>query len=106
MPDVAVEVEVDGDGDEILCAKISTGVCEVNVRADRAAFLKLTDITEADWLSGRSLAVGTSAGSPVFWTCEGATVDLLIGVDDETWDIAVRVPLDLVEELVDQVAKA
>jgi hypothetical protein len=43
---------------------------------------------------------GRSAGSPVFWCSDGDVATLLIGADDESWDIAATIPLDLIEVIV------
>jgi len=36
----------------------------------------------------------------VFWAVEGDNAVLLIGVDDETWDVALTLPLAVVDEIV------
>lgn len=102
MPDVVLDVEVDESGVEILCAKISSEQFELNVRAARSEFLELQKIRNADWTLRSSLAVGTSAGSPVFWTSDGAMATVLVGADDETWDIAISIPLVVVDDIVRQ----
>jgi hypothetical protein len=48
--------------------------------------------------------VGRSAGASVFWSSDGEVATILVGQDDETWDIAVSVPVTLVEDLVQTVA--
>jgi hypothetical protein len=96
--DVTVETEWDGG----LLAKLQTDECEVNIRAPRAELMKLRGIRAADWNEGRSVRVGESAGAPVFWAIDGENVTLMIGHDDETWDVAVRLPVGAVEELLRQ----
>jgi DNA polymerase IIIc chi subunit len=46
------------------------------------------------------MAVGESAGAPVFWCCKGNEATLLIGNDDQTWDVAVNFPVRVVDEIV------
>lgn len=96
MPDVVVDLEDDG----MVAAKFSDAAWEINVRADRADFLRLSGIRDADWDARRSLKVGNSAGSHVFWARKADTVELLVGRDDETWDIGISMPLEMVDRLV------
>jgi hypothetical protein len=101
MAGVVVDVEVDTDGRTVACAKISSGDWEVNVRATPHEFATLDAIRSATWASRDSIAVGTSAGAPVFWSCDGSTASILIGSDDETWDVALSVPVDVVDRIVE-----
>lgn len=103
MADVVVDGEVDADGLTVACAKISSGEWEVNVRATPLEFASLNSIRSATWASRNSIAVGRSAGAPVFWSCDGPTASILIGSDDETWDVALSVPVDVVDRIVELV---
>jgi hypothetical protein len=100
MADVVVDAEVD-DGRVVACAKIGNGQWEVNIRAAPQEFAALSSIRSAEWAERRSIQVGQSAGAAVFWSCEGATATILIGSDDETWDVALQVPVELVDQIVE-----
>jgi hypothetical protein len=55
---------------------------------------KLEHVRNARWVDRRSIRLGTSAGKPVFWSCEKRKITLLIGGnDDEAWDIALVMPV-------------
>ena len=95
-----IDLDVETDSSGSLCAKFSSDTWEANVRASAHDFLALAGIREADWNSRASLPVGTCAGAPVFWSHERGVVSILIGNDDETWDVALTVPIALVDELV------
>jgi len=97
MIDLDVSVELDGR----LAAKFSSDEWEINVVATATEFASLRRIASADWDERGSMKVGLSAGSPVFWSCKGDTVSLLVGNDDETWDIAIMLPLAHVLELAE-----
>jgi hypothetical protein len=101
MADVVVDAEVDADGRTVACAKITSGDWEVNVRATPPEFAALAPIRSSSWSSRNSIAVGTSAGAPVFWSCDGTTASILIGSDDETWDVALAIPIDVVDRIVE-----
>lgn len=96
---MVVDAEVDADGRTLAFTKISSGEWEVNVRATPLEFATLESTRGATWASRHSIAVGRSAGAPVFWSCDGPTASILIGSDDETWDVALAVPVDVVDRI-------
>jgi hypothetical protein len=83
--------------------KLQTHEWEVNVRASASDFASLGDIRSAEWATRRTLQVGESAGAPVFWATGDDRVTLMVGHDDETWDIALTLPVAVVDDLVQQV---
>jgi hypothetical protein len=103
VPDLSVDIERDESGNEIVCAKFSDNDWELNVRALRSRFSALRSIRTQDWNSRSVVAVGVSAGADVFWSSDGAIATIMVGQDDETWDVAVTVPVDLVDDLVRRV---
>lgn len=100
MADVAVDMEIDEQGGPLACVKISSAEWEVNVRARQHEFDALTAIRATDWSIRRTIAMGTTAGSPVFWACDGGNTSILIGSDDEVWDVAVWIPVEVVDRIV------
>jgi hypothetical protein len=95
--DVTVEPEDAG-----FLVKVQTHEWELNVHASQRDLDRLRDIRAAVWNEGRSIRAGTSAGESVFWAIDGNHASILIGHDDETWDVAITVPLAVVEEIVRQ----
>jgi hypothetical protein len=79
--------------------KLQTETWELNIWAPITDLVRLRDIRDADWAARRSLAIGTCAGAPVYWAASEGQVMILIGHDDETWDIGVAVPLATVQEV-------
>jgi len=104
---VTAQISVDKGLDELdhefVIAKLSGDSWELNVRADASEFLALRDIRDMDWGTRRSAKFGTSAGANVYWCSDGKTATIMVGHDDETWDIAISVPVQLVDDLVRQV---
>jgi hypothetical protein len=94
-----VDVTLQRSGDSLLMVKLQSATWEVNIRASAEDLGRLADIRDADWETRRSLRVGTSAGAPVHWAMSDDQAVILIGHDDETWDIAVTVPVTAVEEI-------
>ncbi len=77
---------------------------ELNVWSTFEDLAKLRGVRSAAWAGRRSIAAGTCAGGSVFWAgpADGADPEIatvLIGHDDEAWDIAFLVPVSLVEEI-------
>lgn len=103
MPQVDVDIALDELGHDLVNAKFTDDGWEVNVRARASEFLTLRDIRAMEWNSRRVAKVGTSAGAGVFWCSDGEAATIMIGHDDETWDLAISVPLGLVDDLVRQV---
>ncbi|RCG31722.1 hypothetical protein DQ384_09270 [Sphaerisporangium album] len=95
-----VDVTLDDSDGSTVVVKLQTETWELNIRAPLADLARLHDIRQADWASRRSLAVGTCAGSPVFWTANEDQATILIGHDDETWDIGISLPIETVDEIV------
>jgi hypothetical protein len=78
---------------------ISTDRALLLIRIERADLGVLAGVASAWWRERRSIAAGTALGNSVFWCRDEDaqdTVVVLVGRDDETWELALRVPLDLV----------
>jgi hypothetical protein len=82
-----------------VAVKLQADEWEVNFRASRAELVALSGIRSADWNARRSIRAGESAGAPVFWASDGNVTTLMIGSDDETWDVAITLPIAAVEEI-------
>jgi hypothetical protein len=100
--DVSLEQEDSGSW----LVKVASDVYEVNVRATLEELFSLRSIRSADWTSRSSVAAGQSAGMGVYWSANGDTATLLIGHDDETWDIAAMMPVQVIDDIVSQAEKA
>ena len=109
QPEVAVDV-VDDEG-ALLDIKIATGTIEVNVLVpvDQAGLLGR--VRDTPWASG-ALQIGTSAGAPAWW-CTGDAdgedsdnMSILVGEDDQSWDIALQFPIATIDEVLRAVAAA
>lgn len=103
MPQVDVDIARAESGQDVVTAKLTDDRWELNVRARAPEFLTLRDIRALDWNARKVAKVGTSAGAAVFWCSDGETATIMIGHDDETWDLAISVPVGIVDDLVRQV---
>jgi hypothetical protein len=83
---------------------LATPTAYLLVTATASDVASLAAVSKADWSARGSLQVGRALGHPVFW-CVGERpdeVDVLVGQDDETWELALTVPLAVVLEAVRQ----
>ncbi|WP_146778837.1 hypothetical protein [Actinomadura craniellae] len=96
-----IDVSLEKDADPVPVLKLQADAWELNIWASLADLARLSGIRAADWDERMSLKAGLCAGAPVFWAiAEDEQVAILIGSDDETWDIALMVPLATVDEIV------
>ena len=103
MTEVVVEIEPDASGDALVLAKFSNDGWEVNVRAPASELLALRDVRTFDWDTRRAVKIGVCAGASAFWCSDGRTATILVGHDDEAWDIAVSVSVEVIDNLVRQI---
>ncbi|MDL4820949.1 hypothetical protein [Actinomadura opuntiae] len=94
-----VEAMLDMDAEPLPVLTLRAETWELHIRAPLADFSRLTEIRDAHWDERRSLRIGVCAGSSVFWALSDDRAVLLIGQDDETWDIALTIPLATVDEI-------
>ncbi|MGK5551705.1 hypothetical protein ACSNOI_08825 [Actinomadura kijaniata] len=95
-----IEVSLDLDADPMPLVMLQADAWELHIWAPLADLARLSGIRAANWDERTSLNVGTCAGAPVFWSAsEAETATILIGADDEAWDLALTVPLATVDEI-------
>ena len=109
VTDVALNRAYDGAGRGGVLVKLSCDAWEFNFWATVEELAGLSSIREADWQARRCLHIGESAGAPVHWAYwpsrpEGERVSILVGHDEETWDIGLSVSVDTVDRVVAAVA--
>ncbi|MFV0530439.1 MAG: hypothetical protein ACK5MD_03280 [Flavobacteriales bacterium] len=81
--------------------KISNEQLELNLRMTKAESIDLIEnIQKAKWDERKSIRAGSCLDSNVFWCInENKSISLLIGHDDETWEIAIVIPIDIMDEI-------
>jgi hypothetical protein len=96
MADVTVQIELGGN----YGIKLQDHAWELNIHASPAELGTLSGIQDAIWAEGRSLQAGTCAGAPVWWCAQDREVTIMVGADDQVWDVAVTVPLSTVHDIL------
>jgi len=84
--------------------KLQTPAWELNFWATPQELAGLGSIRDTDYAAGRCLHIGESAGSRVHWSADGQTATIMVGHDEQTWDIAVMVPVTAVDTIVAEAA--
>jgi hypothetical protein len=102
---VHVTVEARNDAGNPGVVKLQGEAWELNVSATTDELWQLAGIEKTDWDQRRTLKVGTSANAPVWWNERAGTVYILVGKDDEAWDMSVTIPLGTVHELLGELGK-
>jgi hypothetical protein len=106
--ETSVSVEIGtANGLQCYAIKIGTPVFEVNVWVPVGEAVRLKEVRKTPWGSG-ALGIGRSAGSPAWWCVgdegeEKETLSILVGQDDQTWDIALRFPLETIDAVIQEV---
>jgi hypothetical protein len=62
---------------------------------------KIPGVILANWDERKSLQIGRSAGSKAFWCADATSASILIGHDDETWDLSITLPLPAIQQIYD-----
>lgn len=105
---VAVEA-IDAGGAPSYAVKIGADSFEVNVLIPAAEADRLSRVRRTPW-EGGALRIGTSAGAPAWWCAGGGdidddttTVSILIGEDDQTWDVALQLPAEVIDDVLREI---
>jgi len=81
--------------------KLQADEWEANVHASAEELLLLSNIRSTSWDARRSIQAGESAGARVYWSAgDGDHANLMVGEDDETWDVSVAVPYAVIDQVV------
>jgi len=94
-----VVVDFDQEDDSLT---LTSEAFVLQVHASAEDLVRLAGAPTADWSRRQAIAVGTTGLGRVYW-CAGEapdTVHVLVGDDDETWDLALVIPVATVETIV------
>jgi hypothetical protein len=100
---VDVDVDYSYEGEKRLYAvslSTDTWLALIHIPPEESALL--AQVTSRVWDDG-ALRIGESAGASVFWSVNGddhGTVVLLVGDDDQTWDISIAIPAAAIDEII------
>lgn len=82
------------------CLSLYDGTYYLMLDVAVADLLKLKDVSQASWEKRQSLQVGHCLGHSVYWCVgSGSQTQLLIGHDEEAWELLLTLPTVLVERI-------
>jgi hypothetical protein len=106
MHSVAIDTGTDDDGVPRFFVKLSGPDCELNLTLSESELDALRSVRGARWLARQSLAAGRCLGATAFWTCEDGRLSVLVGADDEVWEVCWSAPETIVKQLFQEIARA
>lgn len=105
VPSISAERVEMPDGSLRKILKIQMSQFEINVLLTGDDVDCLQRVAAAQWNKRKSLRAGLTAGTPTFWSVESGDLTILVGEDDEVWDIAVTLPESCIPTLLTAVAQ-
>jgi hypothetical protein len=104
--DVDVDYSYDGEK-KFYAVSLSTSTWLALIHIAPEDVSRLGEVRSRSWDDG-ALRIGDSAGTSVFWSVNGEddkdTVVILVGEDDETWDISFAVPAATIDVILSEIA--
>jgi hypothetical protein len=103
--DISITVSVGATerGAREFVLKIQADLLELNVWIPEGELSMLNRVQDASWNSRGSLRIGSAANSAVFWSSTQSVLSILVGQDDETWDVALRLPIAALHRIISEV---
>ena len=96
-----VTAEPDADYDELdQVLRLSGPDFYLLIQIPPRELYSLTGLSAATWKDRKSIRAGEALGNPVFWcqsSVDPTAVSVLVGRDDETWELALEFPAVLRE---------
>ena len=102
---VSIDDGIGPDGSSCFFIKLQGSECELNVSASARELEDLRAVGGARWLDRKSLRVGRCLGASVFWSRQDGRLSVLVGPDDETWEVAFSAPESLVAALLQEIER-
>ena len=104
--DISVEPGWDVASSPQLLVKLQAPGWELNIGIYPREVPALLRVGLADGNQRTTVRIGTTAGAAVFWSCRDGELSVLVGHDDETWDIGFTLPERVLVDLISKVEVA
>jgi hypothetical protein len=100
---IAVSSEL---SEQTVTIKLQADCFEFNVRIPENQITQLKNVPNIEWENG-ALKLGKSADADVFWCADGDDfISVMIGHDDQTWDIAFQLPIGVIDDIFRSISTA
>jgi len=98
--DVVVNLGVDHRGVDCYIIGLDTQDFSISIWVPSRDIEKLKEAGATEWGENRSLRLGKCAGKSVLWCAgERGTIGMMIGDDEESYDIAGTLPGDTIDRI-------
>jgi hypothetical protein len=98
-PCVTVNDCIASDGSLRYGIKIQLKDAEVNIWIKPEEMDRFSEVATASWDDRASIQIGSCFDAPVYWCCGADSVSILIGQDDETWDVCFTVQHSVIRDI-------
>lgn len=97
----SISVGINKTDNLLLQLKLSFSITEVNLYLTAKEIEKVVNnIDMAKWEERKSIKAGTCLNADVFWCInDNQSISILLGQDDETWEIAFVFPYEVIEKM-------
>jgi hypothetical protein len=99
FPCVTLNDCIASDGSLRYGIKIQLKDSEVNIWVKPEEMDLFSQVQAASWDDRRSIRIGSCFDAPVYWCSDSGTVSILIGHDDETWDVCFTLPQSIIHDI-------
>ncbi|MFD2942141.1 hypothetical protein [Flavobacterium notoginsengisoli] len=82
--------------------KLQSKSWELNIHGWNFEIDLLQDLFKTNWADRKTIKVGKSANASAYWTIERENVIIMIGNDDETWDFAIIISYQILNEIIEK----
>ncbi|HQU82249.1 MAG TPA: hypothetical protein PKY59_03950 [Pyrinomonadaceae bacterium] len=65
----------------------------------------IQNVKTAKWDDRSTVKLGKCLGAQSFWTCENDILSILIGDDDEIWDMGFLMPQTVIEDIISEIER-
>jgi hypothetical protein len=85
--------------------RVAMDSAELNSYMSNQEFHSLAGIRGAHWDERRSIKAGRTASQPTYWAVSSdGSLSILVGEEDETWDVCLYLPPQCVDQLASLVS--
>jgi hypothetical protein len=96
-----IDIDLDPTGGDDGCVRLalSTDQFHVVVHIPPEQLPRFAEVGGRRWTDG-AIPIGRCAGGGAFWSTNDGALSLLIGHDDQTWDVSLSMPADTLTQIM------
>ena len=95
----------DEQNNPLVSLKITSETWELNIFISKEELELFQNVKDADWKERNSLIIGKCLNHPTYWSYEKEKISILVGKDDECWEVGVLVEDKYLEYFLTEIEK-